>query len=104
MRKRDQIYNTNISLNFKSQENQNSTEIYLYSINFDQQLLTTIDEAETFEILCLPVPEIANNITLQKDAYLQTIEELSTLIRRHDAVLKSLDDQSVIFHVFFEYL
>lgn len=58
--------------------------------NFSPELAMIIKESKYLDRLGFEIPEEALNVTLQEDKYHQYVQELTLMLRRHDALLAEL--------------
>lgn len=66
-----------------------------YVVDFDPEISEIITETKLMENLGFSVPEIARNVALQEDKYIQYVDGLKGMLKRYHAVLHSLDHAEV---------
>jgi len=66
-----------------------------YVVDFDPEITEIITETKMMENLGFSVPEIARNVALQEDKYIQYVDGLKVMLKRYHTVLHSLDHSEV---------
>lgn len=66
-----------------------------YVVDFDREITEIITETKMMENLGFSVPEIARNVALQEDKYIQYVDGLKAMLKRYQNVLHSLDHAEV---------
>lgn len=66
-----------------------------YVVDFDPEITEILTETKMMENLGFSVPEIARNVALQEDKYIQYVDGLKAMLRRYHKVLHSLDHAEV---------
>lgn len=62
-----------------------------YLVDFDPQLTEIVSETKYMEQLGFSVPELARNVALQEEKYINYVEGLRFMLSRYHALLSSLD-------------
>lgn len=69
-----------------------------YVVDFDPEITEIVTETKMMENLGFSVPEIARNVALQEDKYIQYVDGLKSMLKRYHKVLHSLDHAEVRAH------
>ena len=64
-------------------------------VDFDREIREIMTETKMMENLGFSVPEIARNVALQEDKYIQYVDGLKAMLKRYHNVLHSLDHAEV---------
>lgn len=64
-------------------------------VDFDPEITEIITETKMMENLGFSVPEIARNVALQEDKYIQYVDGLKRMLKRYHEVIHSLDQAEV---------
>lgn len=66
-----------------------------YVVDFDPEITEIVTETKMMENLGFSVPEIARNVALQEDKYIQYVDGLKRMLKRYHDVIHSLDQAEV---------